>query len=341
MSIPSYPIQGLSGTVSFGTVICNEISIIPRSTPFNILMRGPTFASPNNTTSLRSGQTLGYPQGAYLAPLLLLGTTQVNWIMDIFDTSELYVGLYGSGDFNNPANPNILPIFLSDRLISSARVITVSLTTTNIIVYEGAGVGTNVLASVSLGALVGSSMYPWICCPANALIQIDNIRQDTRFVITCLSNGGSFMTGTGNGITDFSIADIIDNGGGGPLPPSNAIENGSGQSVFVEPGGTILSTGGIAYAPTTVSANTTLAASSSYIIVDNAAVTAVTLPPVVSGQSYLIVRDYPAQPGENIFSPVLSIFPDGAETIGGYSSLGIPPFASLRLTGYGSGWVIG
>ena len=121
----------------------------------------------------------------------------------------------------------------------------------------------------------------------------------------------------------------------------SGIVNDNGQSVFVEPSGTILSTGGIAYAPTTVSANTTLTVASSYIIVDNAAVTAVTLPPVVNGQTYFIVRDYPSQPGENIFSPVLSIFPDGAETIGGYSSLGMPPFSSLRLTGCVSGWVVG
>lgn len=281
-----------------------------------------------------------------MAPLLQVGVDSVNWVMDIFDTSELWIGMYsGAGSYDDPLAPNIFGIFLGNGKITDVSVITISLTSTQLIVYRGSGASGIVIESRLIPLpLQNSFMYPWLCCPAERIIKVSNIRRDVRFVMTCLGNGSSFVSGVNNGIVDFSVQDIVDNSqGSGPIPGANSISNGFGQSVVVEAGGAVAITGGVKYTLATVAANSVLPVQSSYLIVSDSAVTALTLPSATSvpGQSYVIFRTYVLQPGENIFAPFLNVVTAGLDTVDGLTSIGIQPKSSLRLLSLGANtWVI-
>jgi len=346
MSVPSYPISGLGGTVSFGKIECNEISIIPTSTDFNIIAKNANFGSTQSTTALRSVQKIESGSGAYMAPLLQMGVDVVNWIMNISDTTDIWVGMYsGVGSYDEPLSPSIFGIFVGGDAINEIQIITLSLTLTQLIVYSGSGTSGGVLGTRDIPLLLQNTfMYPWLCCPPRKAIRVSNIRRDVRFVMTCLQNGSSFVTGLNNGITDFSVQDIVDNSqGSGPIPGANFITNGSGQSVVVQADGAIVLTGGLTYALTTAPTNYVLPVQNSHIIVSDPSVTFLTLPSANSfpGQNYVIFRTYPLQPGENIFSPYLNILASGLDTIAGLASIGLQAKSSLRVVSLGSNtWVI-
>jgi hypothetical protein len=134
------------------------------------------------------------------------------------------------------------------------------------------------------------------------------------------------------------------------LPPTSGVTDEiknaiSAASVTAEDDGSITFNGGITHKVTKLAAaavSVFLNSTQHIVYISNINTTSVFLPAAtVAGQRFLVVRDYALQGGETIIASVLSLYPNGTNTIEGDASVPIPAMFSVEVVSDGTGtWKI-
>ncbi len=276
-------------------------------------------------------------KGVLTSKKYTIGTDTDKWYFVVNEKSNFYAGIAPD---NQPLNSVAsLSTLINPSMNDRVRF---CLSTTMLVMRHETSGGDTITKQVwYLSDFSGSIMSGWASTTKNETFAL-KVLQDVDFEMYVREDGKIVMTGSNNDIVDFDLQDIADNGGY-TLAETDKIENKvSGASVEAKDNGSILINGGIVTKCSTaaIAPSISLLPSDYHVIIADATTTSVMLPAISVCESYVISRSYPLQVGEDLFDPVLVVYPAGADTIEGEAEMGIPPNATLKLTSDGTTWRI-
>lgn len=333
---------------SFPTIYCERLVVRPKTTTmrWSPITKHPSIILTGNSNGAKAVY-VGEERGIIAHIGYIIGTDSKDWILELHEDGIIHVGVSKA----DQSMYTIAGVAVDKQLdVKKGDIIELSLTTESTLSVKHSSCNNTRLGCqvFDLVGFIGQTLYPWVSTHKDHTMSVE-LFENVQFVTTVDTDGKVRMTGSNTDIVDFSVDDIYSNNPTVAPPVAPGTDDrisSAGGNVTVLPNGQIFLDGGLRYKCTeitTATPNVQIEVDQMSVIISNSATTAVTLPEVQpqTCQRFIIVRNYPAQPGEVWNIPVLNLYPSGSDTIEGTSHIGIPEFTDIQVMSNGlSNWRI-